>query len=118
MLVNNDSCSGTPEKNLQYESTSCYDAVGRDLKSALNIGRSGIGVFNGKFNDMIGLRNLDNGDPSMLLTHNVLNRTVDFSVAISATPGNTITLNPDGLYSAGGGGGSVDILSPLLLMGG
>ena len=71
-----------------------------------------------KFNDLAGMRNLNYADASMDISLDVINRVINFKVNISATAGNTITLNPDGLYSAGGGGGSVDTLSPLLLMGG
>lgn len=117
MLTNNDNC-GTPAQNLAYESTSCYYGQGRDLKNITNVGLAGVGVYEGKFNDMGGLRTLNYADSSMDVSLDVINRLIKFKVNISATAGNTITLNPDGLYSAGGGGGSVDILSPLLLMGG
>lgn len=117
MLVNNDNC-GTPAQNLAYESTSCYYAQGRDLKNLVNIGTGGIGVFNAKFNDLAGLRNLNYADASMDISLDAINRLINFKVNISAVAGNTITLNPDGLYSAGGGGGGGDTLSPLLLMGG
>lgn len=104
MLVNNDNC-GTPAQNLDYESTSCFYAQGRDLKNLTNIGVGGVGIFNGKFNDIAGLRNLTYADASMDVSLDAVNRLIEFKVNISATPGNTITLNPDGLYSAGGGGG-------------
>jgi hypothetical protein len=117
MLTNNDNC-GTPAQNLAYESTSCFYANGRDLKNIVNTGTAGVGVFNAKFNDMAGLRNLNYADSSMDISLDAVNRIIEFKVNISATPGNTITLNPDGLYSAGGGGGTVDVLSPFLLMGG
>jgi hypothetical protein len=110
MLTNNDNC-GTPQQNLQYESTSCYYAMGRDLKNLVNLGSSGIGVFNGKFNDMAGLRNLNYQDASMDISLDVLNKVIQFKVNISATLGNTITLNPDGLYSAGGGGFAYTIVN-------
>ena len=116
MLVNNTPC-GTPEQNLDYQSKSCFYGQGFDAKNASNVGVGGIGLFHGKFNDILGFRNLYS-DPSIVVSEDLSNRLVKLQVAISATPGNTITLNPDGLYSAGGGGGSVDILSPLLLMGG
>ena len=117
MLTNNDNC-GTPSENLAYESTSCFYANGRDLKNVTNVGIGGIGVFNGKFNDIAGLRNLNYADASMDISLDAVNRLLNFKVNISATAGNTITLNPDGLYSAGGGGGTVDVLNPFLLMGG
>lgn len=112
-----DSC-GTPQENLQFESTSCYYAQGRDIKNVIGIGTGGYSLSKGKFADIIGLYNVNSGDTSINLNLDTVNRILEFAVAISATAGNTITLNPDGLYSAGGGGGSVDILSPLLLMGG
>ena len=117
MLTNNDNC-GTPAQNLAYESTSCYYGQGRDLKNITNVGLNGIGVYNGKFNDIGGLRTLNYADASMDLSLDVISKVIKFKVNISATAGNTITLNPDGLYSAGGGGGGTDTLSPLLLMGG
>ena len=117
MLTTNDNC-GTPAQNLVYESTSCFYANGRDLKNLANVGTSGTGVFNGKYNDVGGFNNLNYADASMDISLDVLNRVIKFKVNISATAGNTITLNPDGLYSAGGGGGGTDTLSPLLLMGG
>ena len=117
MLVNNDNC-GTPAENLVYESKSCFYANGRDLKNLANIGTSGTGVFNGKFNDVGGFNNLNYADASMDISLDAVNRLIEFKVNISATAGNAITLNPDGLYSAGGGGGGTDTLSPLLLMGG
>lgn len=117
MLVNNDNC-GTPAQNLAYESTSCYYGQGRDLKNIANVGIAGIGVYEGKFNDVGGFRTLNYADASMDISLDVINKIINFKVNISATAGNTITLNPDGLYSAGGGGGGTDTLSPLLLMGG
>jgi hypothetical protein len=116
MLVNNTPC-GTPEQNLDYQSKSCFYGQGFDAKNASNVGTTGIGLFHGKFNDILGFRNLDT-DNSMAVNLNLATRVLRFNVEISATPGNTITLNPDGLYSAGGGGGTVDVLSPFLLMGG
>lgn len=104
MLTNNDNC-GTPQQNLVYESESCFYSQGRDLKNLTNLGNAGIGVFNGKFNDIAGLRNLNYADASMDVSLDAINKIIKFKVNISATPGNTITLNPDGLYSAGGGGG-------------
>lgn len=104
MLTNNNNC-GTPQQNLVYESESCFYAQGRDLKNLTNLGTAGIGVFNGKFNDIAGLRNLNYADASMDISLDAINKIIEFKVNISATPGNTITLNPDGLYSAGGGGG-------------
>ena len=104
MLTNNDNC-GTPAQNLAYESTSCFYANGRDLKNVTNIGIGGIGVFNGKFNDIAGLRNLNYADASMDISLDVVNRLINFKVNISATPGNTLTLNPDGLFVPAGGGG-------------
>jgi hypothetical protein len=117
MLVNNDNC-GTPAQNLVYESTSCFYGQGRDIKNITNIGLAGIGVYDGKFNDMGGLRTLNYADASMDVSLDAIAKVIKFKVNISATAGNTITLNPDGLYSAGGGGGGTDTLSPLLLMGG
>jgi hypothetical protein len=104
MLVNNDNC-GTPAQNLAYESTSCFYAQGRDIKNLVNVGTAGIGVFNGKFNDYIGLRNLNYADASMDISLDVVNRLIEFKVNISATAGNTLTLNPDGLYVPASGGG-------------
>jgi hypothetical protein len=104
MLTNNDNC-GTPAQNLAYESTSCFYANGRDLKNVTNVGIGGIGVFNGKFNDIAGLRNLNYADTSMDISLDAINRLLNFKVNISATPGNTLTLNPDGLYVPAGGGG-------------
>ena len=103
MLTNNDNC-GTPSQNLDYESKSCFYAQGRDLKNIVNAGTSGVGIFNGKFNDMAGLRNLNYADSSMDISLDALNRLIKFKVNISATAGNTIVLNPDGLYSAGSPG--------------
>lgn len=117
MLVNNDNC-GTPAQNLAYDSVSCFYSNGRDLKNLANIGNAGFGVFYGKVNDIGGFNTLNYADASMNISLDALNKILNFKVNISATAGNTITLNPDGLYSAGGGGGSVDTLSPLLLMGG
>ncbi len=104
MLVNNDNC-GTPAQNLAYESTSCFYAQGRDIKNLVNVGTAGIGVFNGKFNDYIGLRNLNYADASMDISLDAINRLIEFKVNISATAGNTLTLNPDGLYVPASGGG-------------
>jgi len=117
MLVNNDNC-GTPSQNLAYDSVSCYYSNGRDVKNLTNVGNAGVGVFNGKFNDIAGLNTLNYADTSMNISLDAINKVINFNVNISATAGNTITLNPDGLYSAGGGGGTVDVLSPFLLMGG
>ena len=117
MLVNNDNC-GTPSQNLAYDSVSCFYSNGRDLKNLANLGNAGVGVFYGKFNDIGGFNTLNYADASMDISLDAINKVIKFKVNISATAGNTITLNPDGLYSAGGGGGSVDTLSPLLLMGG
>lgn len=105
MLVNNTPC-GTPEQNLDYQSKSCFYGQGFDAKNASNVGTAGIGIFHGKFNDILGFRNLDT-DSSMKVNLNVAARVLKFNVEISATAGNTIVLNPDGLYSSGGGGGFV-----------
>lgn len=104
MLTNNDNC-GTPTQNLAYESTSCYYAQGRDLKNITNVGVGGIGIYQGKFNDMGALRNLNYADASMDLSLDVVNKLIKFKVNISATAGNTLTLNPDGLYVPSSGGG-------------
>ena len=104
MLTNNDNC-GTPAQNLAYESTSCYYGQGRDLKNITNVGLAGVGVYEGKFNDMGGLRTLNYADSSMDVSLDVINRLIKFKVNISATVGNTLTLNPDGLYVPAGGGG-------------
>ena len=103
MLTNNDNC-GTPQQNLQYESESCFYAQGRDLKNLTNLGNAGIGVFNGKFNDIAGLRNLNYADASMDISLDAINKVIEFKVNISATPGNSLTLNPDGLFATGGSG--------------
>lgn len=104
MLTNNDNC-GTPSQNLAYESTSCYYGQGRDLKNITNVGLAGIGVYEGKFNDMGGLRTLNYADSSMDVSLDAINRLIRFRVNISATVGNTLTLNPDGLYVPASGGG-------------
>lgn len=104
MLVNNDNC-GTPAQNLAYESTSCYYGQGRDIKNITNVGLAGIGVYEGKFNDMGGLRTLNYADASMDVSLDAINRLIQFKVNISATVGNTLTLNPDGLYVPASGGG-------------
>lgn len=104
MLTNNDNC-GTPEQNLAYESTSCYYGQGRDLKNITNVGLAGISVYNGKFNDIAGFRTVNYADSSMDISLDVIAKVINFKVNISASPGNSISLNPDGLYSAGGGGG-------------
>ena len=104
MLVNNDNC-GTPAQNLVYESTSCFYGQGRDIKNITNVGLAGIGVYEGKFNDMGGLRTLNYADASMDVSLDAINRLIQFKVNISATVGNTLTLNPDGLYVPASGGG-------------
>lgn len=104
MLVTNNNC-GTPAENLVYESKSCFYANGRDLKNLANIGTSGTGVFNGKFNDVGGFNNLNYADASMDISLDAVNRLIEFKVNISSTVGNTLTLNPDGLYVPAGGGG-------------
>jgi hypothetical protein len=116
MLTNNDNC-GTPQQNLQYDSVSCYYSNGRDLKNLNNLTTTGYQIFAGKLNDLAWLRTLNNADGSITISMDALNKIIQFAVAISADPGNTITVQPDGLYSAGGGA-SADTLNPLLLMGG
>lgn len=113
MLTNNDNC-GTPAQNLAYESTSCFYAQGRDLKNLVNIGTGGIGVFNAKFNDLAGLRNLNYADASMDISLDAINRLINFKVNISAVAGNTIVLQPDGIYSAGGGAGTFSYTTTLV----
>ena len=103
MLTNNDNC-GTPQENLNYESESCYYAQGRDIKNVIGVGVGGFPLVRGKFNDMIGLYNLTPADASIAHSYDTVNRLLQTGVQISASPGNTISLNPDGLYSAGGGG--------------
>jgi hypothetical protein len=113
MLTNNDNC-GTPVNNLVYESESCFYSQGRDIKNILGLGTTGYSLVRGKFNDMVGLYNINNGDPSLAFTLDPVNRVIDMVVPISADPGNTITVQPDGLYGAP----TTDSLNPLLLMGG
>lgn len=103
MLTNNTPC-GTPEQNLDYQSKSCFYGQGFDAKNASNVGAAGIGLFHGKFNDILGFRNIDT-DNSMAVNLDLAVRVLRLSVEISATAGNTLTLNPDGLYVPSGGGG-------------
>ncbi len=110
MKQNNDNCSTPPFKNLQYDSVSCYDAMGRDIKNATNLG-TGIGIFDGKFNDMIGLRTFSPGDASVVITLDTVNKLILTSVQISASPGNGLSLLPDGLFSTSGGGGGGTVTS-------
>lgn len=104
MLVNNTPC-GTPQQNLDYQSKSCFYGQGFDAKNASNVGVGGVGLFHGKFNDILGFRNLSS-DPSIVVSEDLPNRLVKLQVAISAVAGNTIVLQPDGIYSAGGGAGT------------
>lgn len=110
MKTNNDNCS-TPANNLIYDSTSCFDSMGRDIKNATNLGTSGVGVFAGKFNDMIGLFNFDVGDASLTAIINPSNKTIEYAVAISASPGNGLSLNPDGLFASSSGGSGITDLT-------
>lgn len=110
MKTNNDNCS-TPVNNLIYESTSCFDAMGRDVKNATNLGTTGVGVFAGKFNDMIGLFNFDVGDSSLTVVPNLTNKTIEYTVAISAAPGNGLSLNLDGLFASSSGGSGITDLT-------
>ena len=84
MLVNNDNC-GTPAQNLVYDSTSCFYGQGRDIKNITNIGLAGIGVYDGKFNDMGGLRTLNYADASMDVSLDAIAKVIKFKVNISAT---------------------------------
>jgi len=117
MINNNDNCDKNPLDNIQYNSEACYGGQGRAVQNATNFGASGVGIFNGKFNDIIGLRKINPADLSLLIVHNPATTTVDLSINISSTPGNSLSVDANGLY-ASGGGSVIDSLSPLLLMGG
>ena len=110
MLTNNNNCS-TPAQNTVYNSEACFYAQGRSLQNLTNIGVGGIGVFHGKFNDIAGLFNLAAGNASIVLTQDTVNKLINFNVQISASPGNSISLNPDGLFATGGSG-TGDVVGP------
>lgn len=119
MINNNDNCS-TPPQNLVYESESCFYSQGRDIKNAsITNATTGVSMYHGKVNDYLLFRPIYNSDGSLSVTLDTINKLIDILVKISATPGNTITLNPDGLYSAGGGAATSNgFTDDFMLMGG
>lgn len=101
-------CYTDPAENLVYESESCEDGQGRDIKNISNVGHAGVGPFFRKINDLLAFKNINNIDQSLILTDNTGIRTIDLGVQISTAVGNNLSLVGDGLYSSSSGSADPD----------
>jgi len=78
MLINNNNCS-TPPNNLIYESESCENSQGRDLKNATSTSASGVTIFDSKKNDYLLFRPLTSPDLSIGITFNPATKLIELT---------------------------------------